>query len=84
MNRKHGATLAAIFATPTPANIRWREIESLFAALGADIKEGAGSRVSVRLNNVAATFHRPHPQPDASRATARDVRDFLEQAGVKP
>jgi HicA toxin of bacterial toxin-antitoxin, len=84
MNSRQRKTLARIFAEPTPADLRWAEIEALFRALGADIGEGAGSRVRVALRGVRAVFHRPHPSPTAKRSTVRAVRDFLGGAGVGP
>ena len=36
---KHERTLAAIFARPTRANIKWSDIESLFVSLGAVVEE---------------------------------------------
>lgn len=83
MNTKQRRTLEAIFAQPTPADLRWRDIESLLRALGAEIEEAEGSRIAVLLNGVPAVFHRPHPRPEAGRATVRAVRRFLELAGVK-
>lgn len=84
VNTRNRETLQAIFATPTPTNLRWIAIEGLFLALGAEVTEGAGSRVRVALNGVRQVFHRPHPHPTAGRATVRDVRDFLTRAGVQP
>jgi predicted HicB family RNase H-like nuclease len=49
MHSAHRATLEAVFANPVLASIRWREIESLFRALGAHVEEGRGSRVRVEL-----------------------------------
>jgi hypothetical protein len=47
MNNRHRATLAAIFAHPTPSNIRWKDAVGLFKALGATIDESReGSRVA--------------------------------------
>lgn len=83
MNRKHRATLAQVFATPVPSNVRWSAIEALFRALGAKVGEGAGSRVRVELNGEEAVFHRPH-QPETDKGALASVRRFLEQAGVKP
>jgi hypothetical protein len=81
---RHGKTLDAIFSEPTLANIPWREIESLFAALGGEISEGKGSRVRVALNNAKAVFHRPHKRKEASKSQVESVRTFLERAGVTP
>jgi len=84
MNKRQRATLRRIFAEATPADLRWADIESVFRAAGAEISEGAGSRVRVVLNNVRAVFHRPHPSPDTKRGAVRAVRDFLAAAGVAP
>ncbi len=84
MNRKHRKTLEAIFAHPARANIKWRDIEGLLKALGAEIEEGAGSRIHVLLNGVPATFHRPHPRPDTDKGAVSDVRDYLAAQGIKP
>ena len=84
MNNKHRKTLVAIFANPVNASIVWADIESLFVACGAKVKEGNGSRVRVKLNGVLATFHRPHPQPTTDKGAVKSVREFLEYAGVKP
>lgn len=48
MNAKHHRTLQTIFARLDRADIVWREIESLLVALGAELSEGNGSRVSMR------------------------------------
>jgi len=84
VDSKHRKVLEAIFERPDRANIAWRDIESLFTVLGAEVSEGSGSRVRVALNRVRAVFHRPHPRKEASRAMVRSVRRFLEEAGVKP
>jgi hypothetical protein len=84
MNSRHRRTLARIFAEPTPADLRWSEIEALLRGTGAEICEGAGSRVRVALGGVRAVFHRPHPGPDTRRGLVRAVRDFLMAAGVAP
>jgi hypothetical protein len=84
MNSRHLRTLRRIFGQPTPADLRWDEIEALFTALGAEMSEGAGSRVRVALNGARAVFHRPHPSPETKRAAVRAVRDFLVSADIKP
>lgn len=80
----HQRTLTAIFTTPTPTNLAWRQIEALFVALGAQVIEGRGSRVRFELGGVLATFHRPHPHKEAKPYQVRDAREFLTQAGIKP
>ncbi len=82
MNKKHRKTLDAIFATPLAAPIAWRDIEAMLAALGAEIAESSGSRVRVKLNDVRAVFHRPHPQKEADKGAIKSVREFLERAGI--
>ncbi|MCC7263366.1 MAG: type II toxin-antitoxin system HicA family toxin [Candidatus Latescibacteria bacterium] len=84
MNRHHRKTLELIFAQPTSGSIRWREAEALLRSLGATLSERAGSRVAVLLNNRVAVFHRPHPNPDMDKNAVRDLRRFLENAGVMP
>ena len=84
MNTRHRRTLAAIFADPVRSDVRWRDIEALFVALGAKIQERTGSRVSVVLNGVPAVYHRPHPRPEARKGVIRAVRERLVRAGVAP
>lgn len=82
MNRKQRKTLEAIFIKPVPQNIRWAEIEGLVRALGGVVQEREGSRVVLKLEGIRAVFHRPHPRPETDRNAVRDVREFLEKAGV--
>ena len=84
LNNKQKEILGLIFATPIPANIVWKDIESLFIALGADISQGRGSRVRVNLNRVRAIFHEPHPQKETDKGAVKSVRDFLMEAGIEP
>jgi hypothetical protein len=82
MNSQHRKTLRALFAQPVPANLKWRRIEALFLALGAEMVDGAGSRVAFVLHDRRADFHRPHPGKEAKRYQVRAAREFLESAGV--
>ncbi len=82
MRKKHRKTLDDIFTTPVKANIVWRDIESLLVALGAEIKEGRGSRVRIKLNDIWVVFHRPHPQKETDKGAVKAMREFLEKAGV--
>ena len=64
MGPKHRRTPEAIFEDPVRSNIAWRDIEAMLEAAGAEITEGAGSRVRITLNGIRAVFHRPHPQKE--------------------
>ncbi len=84
MAARHESTLAKVFSEPTPAGLKWREIEAMFGWLGAEVSEGRGSRIRISLNGIAAVFHRPHPEPDTKRYAVRNVRDFLIAARIRP
>jgi HicA toxin of bacterial toxin-antitoxin, len=84
LNAKHASTLQSIHERPERADIVWRDVECLLVACGAEISQGAGSRVRFALNGVRAVFHRPHPQKETSKGAVRSVRRFLIEAGVKP
>ena len=81
---RHERTLRDVFADPVKSSIRWVDIEAMFRHHGAEISEGAGSRVRVVLNGVRAVFHRPHPKRETDRGAVRSVRRFLIEAGVRP
>lgn len=82
MNKRHRKTLDAIFQTPVRSDTKWRDIEALFKALGAEISEGRGSRVRVALKGVRAVFHRPHPEKETDKGAVKSVRRFLKESGV--
>ena len=82
VNSRQRKTLKAIFTDPIQPNIRWADIEGLLGALGANLTEGQGSRVRVTLEETRWVFHRPHPETTAGKARIRDVRSFLQNAGV--
>lgn len=84
MKRKHQATLAQIYARPVSGSIKWADIESLLASLGASIEEREGSRVGVVLFGQVKVFHRPHPSPDTDKGAVASIRKWLEENGVTP
>ena len=83
MNSKHKKTIELVFRNPIQANILWTDIEGLLVALGAELSEGSGSRLRVKLNKVRAVFHRPHPEKTMDKGAVNSIRRFLENAGVK-
>jgi hypothetical protein len=84
MNRKHQKTLERIFKRPISGNIPWKDIESLFMALGADVSERAGSRIAVVLFGEVRVFHRPHPSPNTDKGAVASIRKWLELYEVTP
>ncbi len=84
MKKKHQKVLEHIFARPVSGNIKWKEIESLFQELGAEISEREGYRVGVKLFGEVQVFHRPHPSPDTDKGAVASIRKWLERNGVKP
>ena len=73
-----------MFARPTPADIRWPDIEAMLWAANVGISERSGSRVLLKKGSERMIVHRPHPAPEVGRATVRDIVGFLEVVGVKP
>jgi hypothetical protein len=84
VNRKHARTLQTIFENPPAASIKWSDIEALLINLGAEISEGSGSRVRIRLGDARAVFHRPHPEKETDKGSVKSMRRFLINAGVTP
>ncbi|MGE0501408.1 MAG: type II toxin-antitoxin system HicA family toxin [Rhizobiaceae bacterium] len=84
MRTKHNETLRAVFANPVSGSIKWRDIEALLVACGADMSEGSGSRVRFTIAGQTLFLHRPHPPPDAKRWMIRDIREFLMNVGIRP
>ena len=81
---KHERTIKSVYADPVRANINWSDIEAMLRYRGAELSEGAGSRVRIALNGVRAVFHRPHPQKETDKGAVKSMRRFLSEAGVKP
>ncbi len=81
MNSSQQKTLEQVFAVPVRKNIAWRDIESLFIAIGCEVIEGSGSRVAFRFDQLRADFHRPHPNKEAKPYQVRDAREFLMALG---
>ena len=84
LSSRHRKTLRALFDHPTRANIRWSDIERLFRAVGAEVSEGAGSRVRIKLGDQVQTFHRTHPGNEAKRYAVEAASSFLRHHGIIP
>jgi len=79
---KHEKTLDAMRQQPKPSNLRWSDIESLLVHLGAEVKEGKGSAISVTLGGRRAYFHRPHPSDKADKGAIATALALLKEAGL--
>jgi len=84
MKNRHVKTLERLFSRPISGNIRWQDVEALLIALGAEISEGEGLRICVRLFDDRRVFHRPHPSLDTDKGAVASLRNWLEANGVKP
>lgn len=84
MKARHAKTLQLIFSRPTPAGVKWLDAVALFEALGAEITEAEGSRVTVFLFEQVKVMHRPHPSPDMDKGAVASIRKWLEENGVTP
>jgi len=82
VNAKHRKTLEAIYADPVRADIIWKDVVSLFKALGANVRQGAGSRLRVTFGDFRMTFHEPHPGKTTDKGAVKSVRKFLELTGI--
>lgn len=84
MNKKHRKTLEAIFTKPVSGTLPFRDVESFMRAAGFEVKEREGSRVSFRRDGKVFNTHRPHPGNTAFPYQIRELREALEQIGIKP
>ena len=82
MSHKHDHLMRSIFQDPLPANIHWREIESLLKHLGADIEPSHGARFKITLHKVGAFLHHPHNSSTCSKTDIKAIREMLSHAGI--
>jgi hypothetical protein len=93
MNSKQRKTLEAIFASPTPRNLPFSEMESLFRAIGCKVTEKGGSHISFRMTIThkdgtqevfREDFHKPHPGKEAKAYQVERARKFLTRMRQLP
>lgn len=85
LSSKHRRTLERLFAVPTLSNIKFGDIELLVKALGGEVRQGDGSRVTFELDGGARAYlHRPHPGNQAKRYQVEQVREWLRGKGATP
>lgn len=74
VNSTYRKTLRAIFETPPRANPPFPDIEQLLLALGAELTEGAGSRIELVLQHASW-----HGEQWASALPRSTLASFLPQ-----
>jgi hypothetical protein len=84
MKARHRKTLESIFARPTRSGVIFSEIEALVVALGGEVREGDGSRVAFELHGTRKYLHRPHPGKEAKKYQVEELREWLNEKGIKP
>ncbi len=83
VNRKQRRVFDSIFIKPTPANIKFSDLEKLLVSFGVDIIEGDGSRIAFSYGGLKLFVHRPHPGKEAHKYQVEAVREFLELTGFR-
>lgn len=83
LNSHHRQTVEKIFAHPTSANIEWREVKSLLAAIGSVESEGNG-KLHITVGSQPELVLTPHGDKDADIRTVVELRDLLTRAGYAP
>lgn len=82
MNHHHRKILHTLFAHPISANVAMKDVESVLAELGAEIKSAHSGKTHVVLNGHSANFsHAKHSLP---KQEVIQVRKFIETCGIDP
>lgn len=87
LNSRQRKTLEEIFANPVTSDIRFKEVEHLCLALGGSIStkgRTSGSRIRIIIGGLYLNLHEPHPGRTLSKASVKDLRNFLSRLGVTP
>jgi hypothetical protein len=84
-NAKQSRTLQRIFRQPTPNDIHWADIVSLFKHLGYTMYSRGGSKVCFRKHGSPSYYeHSPHPSKQTPATTIERTRHHLKKTGVTP
>lgn len=83
LSRMHLRTLEQVFQHPISHNLEWREVVSLFKALG-QVEQEHNNHLKVTLNGETLTFSRPRHKDVDTEQEILDMRHFLEKVGITP
>lgn len=68
---------------PRPSNLKNRDVEALFLAIGYTRVEGKGSAVAfMKTGGAPFMYHRPHPRPDIDKGAVAALDKYFETEGV--
>jgi rubrerythrin len=79
LSNHHRETVEKILAHGASGNIEWRQVLSLFEAIG-DVTEEHNGNFKVTIGPETETLHRPH-EKDIDEQMIVDLRRMLTQAG---
>jgi hypothetical protein len=82
LNHHHRVTLEKIFSHPLSANLEWRQVLSLLAAIGTTTQEPNG-KVKFELGGETQVLQPPDGK-DVDRQLIVDLRRMLTNAGLEP
>ncbi|MBL0312740.1 MAG: type II toxin-antitoxin system HicA family toxin [Holophagaceae bacterium] len=80
---KHQKLLEKICFSPTPADIKWQELQTALERLGYQMLKNSGSRRKFYHRGKDALFicHQPHPSPNVDKGCIADLADHLRTHG---
>lgn len=79
LSHAHQTTYDAILRVPSAHNLQWRDVMSMFGAIGAVVDEPGGS-ATVTRNGMTIVLH-PHQTKDVgAEAEMKEIRQFLERS----
>lgn len=85
LSSKNCRTLCDVWEQPTRSDVDWDDFIRLYLAMGGEpVRNGSGSVRRLRLNDVKAAFHEPHPTGAMKKGAVESARLFLLNAGVSP
>jgi hypothetical protein len=85
---RHQRTLHAVFAHPTSASLRWRDLLSMLESFGAQHVTTSHEKERITLSGRTTFLHKPHGRNNhttlASPAELVALRRFLTEVGLAP
>ena len=80
---KHQKALEKICTSPTPADIKWKDLQTVLDRLGYKMLKNSGSRRKFYHEGKDALFicHQPHPSPNVDKGCIADLAEHLKAYG---